>query len=64
MNLGITLLLGLYGVVSAVYSEVIKPDVEVRGGVLAFEITFVLALGAVIVELLKIAHNTTKNDRE
>ena len=64
MNVGIAVLLGFYGVAGSFYSELIKPNVERRGGVVAFELTIGLLMAALAAQLLTMAYSNMNNDRE
>lgn len=64
MNPGITVTLGAYGVVGAVYSEIIKQPNEQSGRVIAFDIVLCLILLSIAGELFRLTYKNIQDDRE
>ena len=63
MNVGITLMLGFYGICGAVYSEFLKPDYERSGMLLAVNFLFALMMLTSVVAALIKAYSCFENDR-
>jgi hypothetical protein len=62
MNLAITLTFGLYGVVGALTSELLKPEFERNGAYLAILLTFGLMLLSAAATLLGQAYTNIRDD--
>ncbi len=64
LNLGITLAFGLYGVISATYTEMIKPRYEWSGRLIAFDMLIALVLATIIGLVIGAAFKNSKDDSE
>lgn len=64
MNIAITLMFGVYGVVGVLYSELIKPEYEWRGGIIAINLLVLLSLIAAIFSSALRVYSILDDDRE
>ena len=63
MNLGLTFMLGDFGIVSAIYAEFLKPVYERSYQWIAIDFFALLTLVSLTISLLHKAHSYTTNNR-
>ena len=63
MNVAVTLSLGVYGVIDALYSEGLKQGYERRGDLIAVDFFLCLILLTGAISLFRLAYRHIKDDR-
>jgi len=64
LNIAMTLSIGLYGDISVLYSEFLKPDRDRNGWVIAFNLLVSLSLISAITSLLDSTYKIINKDSE
>jgi hypothetical protein len=64
LNIAITLVIGTYGIIGALYSEMLKPQSESNGWAIAFDTTGIMILVVFVHYMLKKSYANIVDDRE
>ena len=63
MNLGLTFMIGDYGIISALYSELTKPVFEQKPKLLAFDFFALLVLASITITILQLSLREIEAER-